>query len=155
MELDTGDAVGRVVAISGVWEPNATAVVKRLLHPGDVFVDLGAHTGYFTLLAADLVGATGHVFAFEPSPERYRELLRNLERNCKTNVSAFERAAGSEDEVATLYDAPRPNTSASTLSIGAVVRPAGGAAAEYRPVTVEVVAAESMLPAECSLEFAS
>ena len=148
MEVDTGDTVGGVVAVSGIWEPNATAVVVRLLRPGDVFVDLGAHTGYYTLLAADLVGTAGHVFAFEPSPARYRELLANLERSGKKNVSAFERAAGSGDGTATLYDAPRPNTSASTLSTGALAFPAVGTAADYRPVTVEVVAAESMLPAD-------
>ena len=146
MEVDTGDALGQVVAVSGVWEPNLTAVVERLLRPGDVFVDLGAHVGYYTILAADLVGTDGHVFAFEPSPTRYRELVANVQRSARTNVSAFERAAGSGDGTATLYDAPRPNTGASTLSTGAFAHPVVGRAEDFRPVTVEVVAAESVLP---------
>lgn len=146
MEVDTGDAVGRVVAVSGIWEPNATAIVRRLLAPGDVFVDIGAHTGYYTLLAADIVGAAGHVYAFEPSPARYRELLANLSRSTATNVSAFDVGAGAADGTATLYEAPRPNTSASTLSAGALARPAVATRDEFRPVAVKVVAAESVLP---------
>ena len=146
MEVDTGDALGRVIAVSGIWEPNATAIVRRVLAPGDVFVDLGAHTGYYTLLAAHIVGADGHVFAFEPSPARYRELLANLSRSTATNVSAFDVGAGSGDGTATLYEAPRPNTSASTLSAGALARPAVATRDEFRPVTVKVVAAESLLP---------
>lgn len=147
MEVDTGDAIGQVIAVSGTWEPNVTAVVERLLRPGDVFVDLGAHTGYYTLLAADLVGADGHVFAFEPSPARYAELVANVTRSSRTNVTAFERAAGSGDGTATLYDAPRANTGAATLSTNALAHPVVGTAAEYRPVAVDVVAAESVLPA--------
>ncbi len=146
MEVDTGDLVGRVVAVSGIWEPNATAVIARLVAPGDVFIDLGAHTGYYTLVASHLVGADGHVFAFEPSPARYRDLLANLVRNATTNASAFELAAGACEGTATLYDAPRPNTSASTLSTGALACPAVATAADYQPVTVRVVAAESLLP---------
>ena len=146
MEVDTGDVVGRVIAVSGTWEPNATAIVRRLLAPGDVFVDLGAHTGYYTLLAAHIVGAEGHVFAFEPSPARYRELLANLSRSTVTNVSAFDVGAGSGATTATLYEAPRPNTGASTLTSGALARPAVATSTEYRPVAVRVVAAESLLP---------
>ena len=148
MEVDTGDAVGRVVAVSGIWEPNATAIVRRVLAPGDVFVDLGAHTGYYTLLASHIVGAEGHVFAFEPSPARYLELLANLSRSTMRNVSAFSVAAGSGDGTATLYEAPRPNTSASTLSAGALARPAVATRDEFRPVEVMVAAADSLLPTD-------
>jgi hypothetical protein len=56
MRVDTTDAVGRVLAISGVWEPSVTAAFKDSLAPGDVCVDAGAHIGYFTLLASKLTG---------------------------------------------------------------------------------------------------
>ena len=56
MLVRTDDSVGRVLAISGVWEPNVTAAFNRLLSPGDVCVDVGGHIGYYTLLASRLVG---------------------------------------------------------------------------------------------------
>src|SRR4249919_1281797 len=87
MEVDTGDAVGSVVAVSGVWEPNITAVVRQVVSPGDVCIDVGAHVGYYTLLMSRLVEEHGHVFAFEPSPPRFLELTSNLVRNGSTNVT--------------------------------------------------------------------
>lgn len=144
---DTGDLLGRVIAVSGTWEPNATAVVRRLLAPGDVVVDIGAHVGYYTLLAADAVGPGGRVFALEPSPARYRELLGNVERSGATNVSALDAAAGSREGSATLFEAPRPNTSASTLSAGALADPAVATARDYVPVEVRVTRADEVVPA--------
>ncbi len=50
----------------------------RHLEPGDTFIDVGAHYGYFTLLGAQLVGPTGHVHAFEASPTTYKVLQGNI-----------------------------------------------------------------------------
>ena len=97
MEVDTADAVGSVVAASGIWEPNITAAVRQLLAPGDVCIDVGAHVGYHTLLMSRLVEEHGHVFAFEPSPARFFELTSNLARNGSTNVTALNVAAGTDD----------------------------------------------------------
>ena len=145
MECDTADALGRVVAVSGTWEPNSTAVVRRLLSPGDVAVDVGAHAGYYTLLCADLVGPAGHVYAFEPSPTRYQELRANIERSSVTNVTALDLAAGARDGTAILHEAPRPNTSASTMAPAALDFRAV-ATGDYEPVGVGVVTVDSRVP---------
>src|SRR3990172_3917194 len=42
----------------GTWEPGVTRLFEDLLQPGMVMVDVGAHIGYFTLLAARKVGPT-------------------------------------------------------------------------------------------------
>ena len=78
--VDTRDVVGRVLTASGVWEPHITEAFRTCLAAGDVCVDIGAHVGYYTLLASRLVGPSGRVYAFEPSPGVYRALERNLER---------------------------------------------------------------------------
>lgn len=54
--------------------------LRSVLHRGDVFVDIGAHVGYFAVRAARWVGRTGRVFAFEPHPVNYRMLVRNGRR---------------------------------------------------------------------------
>jgi FkbM family methyltransferase len=76
----------------GVWEPFETSLILRLLRPGAVFVDVGANIGYFSVLAASVVGAQGAVFAFEPDPENFRLLRANAElnglENCITAVEA-------------------------------------------------------------------
>ena len=51
------------------YEPVLTDWVKQILRPGSTFIDIGANSGYFTLLAASLVKSSGRDLAFEPSPE--------------------------------------------------------------------------------------
>lgn len=53
----------------------------RLLKEGSIFVDVGANIGLYSLLAARRVGATGKVYAFEPSYREYRNLLNNIMLN--------------------------------------------------------------------------
>jgi FkbM family methyltransferase len=115
LRVDTADQIGRVLAISGVWEPNVTAAFTRALGAGDVCVDIGAHIGYFTLLASRLVGPAGHVYAFEPSPANYEALRANLSRNRVENVTAQRVAVGQTVEQALLRDAPGTNTGRATL----------------------------------------
>jgi FkbM family methyltransferase len=63
------------------FEPGLAAFVAGWLRPGDTFVDAGANHGFFSLLAATLVGPGGHVYAFEPHPEARERLERHLIEN--------------------------------------------------------------------------
>jgi len=69
--------VSRRIREEGIWEPFETSLVLDLLAPGDVFVDVGANIGYFSVLAASRVGSEGAVFAFEPDPDNFRLLEAN------------------------------------------------------------------------------
>lgn len=90
---DTTDILEQYVYFFGVWEPNLTAWLTRRLSEGDVFVDVGANVGYYSLLASQLVGATGAVVAVEASPSIFARLTRNLVRNRSNNVRAINVAA--------------------------------------------------------------
>jgi FkbM family methyltransferase len=70
------------------WERQQTLLFESLLTEGMVFVDVGAHIGYYTLLAARRVGASGKVYAFEPAPDNFRVLTRNIAQNDFTNALA-------------------------------------------------------------------
>jgi FkbM family methyltransferase len=78
--------------ISGGWEELTTGVFKEVVKEGDVVVDLGANIGYYTLLAARLVGKKGKVYAFEPEPLNHGLLLKNIELNGYDNVIAVPKA---------------------------------------------------------------
>lgn len=115
MVVDTGDLIGSELAISGTWEPHVTAAFRELLSREDVCVDVGANIGYFTLLASQLVGPSGRVYAFEPLPSVYAMLRSNLELNSVTNVTALCVAAGDTDGRAHLYVAPSGHSSIRPL----------------------------------------
>jgi hypothetical protein len=60
-------------------ERDVCSTIVRLVRPGSVCLDLGAHIGYMTLLMAKLVGEQGRVFAFEAMPENASLLRNNVE----------------------------------------------------------------------------
>jgi FkbM family methyltransferase len=77
----------------GRWEPDEAAWLRAVLTPGATVVDCGANIGYFSLLAAGIVGAAGRVIALEPEPANLRLLRANLWRNGADNVTVVPAAA--------------------------------------------------------------
>jgi FkbM family methyltransferase len=73
----------------GFYEQGTMHVIASCLRPGDVFVDAGASVGQMTFHAARCVGATGRVFAFEPAPERFDDLVAGIAVNRLDNVRPF------------------------------------------------------------------
>lgn len=95
--------VSAAIAASGVWEPQETRFLLDTLRPGDVFVDVGANIGYFSLLASRRVGSSGAVLAFEPEAANYALLEANCRLNHCDNVRCFQVALGEENAAGTLY----------------------------------------------------
>jgi FkbM family methyltransferase len=62
----------------GFYDYDAMTALTILLEPGQTFIDVGANIGAYSVLAAELVGAEGHVVAVEPSPEQLIFLRQNL-----------------------------------------------------------------------------
>jgi FkbM family methyltransferase len=76
----------------GNLENSVQEAMLRHLGRGDVFYDIGANLGFFSLLGARLVAETGRVFAFEPAPGNAAAIRRNLALNAITNVEVLEQA---------------------------------------------------------------
>jgi FkbM family methyltransferase len=74
------------------FEATEREFVNYFLRPGDVFVDVGANIGVFTLIAASRVGPTGKVIAFEPTSKIYERLLGNVQLNRLCNVDCVRSA---------------------------------------------------------------
>ena len=83
--------------VRGTLEPPVQEAMRRLLAPGDVFYDIGANVGFFTLLGARLVGPHGRVVAFEPVPWCARAVARNIELNDFAHAEIRAEAVGAQD----------------------------------------------------------
>lgn len=81
----------------GTYEREKVALLHRLLGPKSVFVDVGAHAGYFSLVAARTVGQDGAVVAIEPDARNIQRLRDHIALNCLTNVAVHEAAAGASN----------------------------------------------------------
>jgi len=77
---------GAGIRETGSYEPFDTELVKRIIKPGFICVDIGANAGYYSLLFAKLAGASGRVYAFEPEKNNYKMLLENIRSNKYTNI---------------------------------------------------------------------
>jgi FkbM family methyltransferase len=78
--------VSKTLRETGIWEPYETQLLVDALRSGDVFLDVGANLGYYTVLAASLVGSEGKVFAFEPEPANFSLLESSCRHNELTNI---------------------------------------------------------------------
>lgn len=74
----------------GTYEPDQSRIFAEVLKEGQVVYDLGAHIGYYTVLASALVGPSGHVVSFEPLPANLQDLRRHLQMNGCDNVTVIE-----------------------------------------------------------------
>jgi FkbM family methyltransferase len=93
MRLDLDDYTQRRIYY-GCHEPRELALVRKLLRPGDTVLDVGAHVGLFTLLAAATVGPNGQVHAFEPVPANFDALAENVRLNGFSRVDLEQTAVG-------------------------------------------------------------
>jgi FkbM family methyltransferase len=90
----------RIVAVAGPkfqhdrYEPEFFRAFIENLKEGMVVYDVGAHWGYYTLVASRVVGDTGRVIAFEPNHENIQILRRNIQYNNIKNIECLEIAVG-------------------------------------------------------------
>jgi FkbM family methyltransferase len=97
LHLDVGEWTTSEHYFANVtYEPATVRYLQTHLSEGDVFVDVGANSGYFTLIAAGLVGARGRIVAFEPNPAVRERLDLNVVRNAFQDRVDIETCALSD-----------------------------------------------------------
>jgi FkbM family methyltransferase len=79
-ETDLREVIDTAIYLGG-WEPGTLAFLGDVVKPGDVVVEVGANIGAHTLPIAKMAGASGHVYAFEPTVFARTKLLRNIALN--------------------------------------------------------------------------
>ena len=89
--------------VAGRYEPESTKLFEQLAKPGTSVIDIGAHVGYYSLLAARRIGSEGKVFAFEPEPMNYELLTKNAALNGYANIKGVNKAVSDQVGANTLY----------------------------------------------------
>lgn len=104
------------------------------IKPGQVFLDIGAHFGYYTLLASQLVGHAGKVYAIEAAKNTFDILKQNAEG--KSNISAMHMAVSDQAEKVSFYEFPVLYSEYNSMDIKQFEGEAW--IALYKPVRTEV-----------------
>jgi FkbM family methyltransferase len=95
-ECDLRNSLAREVYFTGQYEPQETALIETLIKPGQTFVDVGAHWGYYSLIASQRVGKEGRVISIEADPRLYSTLERNVGENALKQIEPIHVAAAAE-----------------------------------------------------------
>lgn len=99
----------------GEYEAGTLYVLEQLLGEGDIFLDVGANIGFLSIVVARFVGKGGLVYAVEPHPLIFKELLENISLNQAKNIVPLNVALGSGLSEAMLYDNPDINWGSASL----------------------------------------
>jgi FkbM family methyltransferase len=91
---------GAHIAIEATWEPHIVGTIRANLSAGQVFVDVGANVGVMSFNAAQIVGTTGKVIAFEPNDDNVRLFLRGtIENAFESFVTVYRMALSDRNRV--------------------------------------------------------
>jgi FkbM family methyltransferase len=121
IHVNKTDGISWRIYFTGFHERNIGALIKENLKEGDVFVDVGANIGYFTIMAAKVVGQVGRVIAFEASPNTTKLLEKNLNANQLKNVDVRNIAISQEHGKVKIY-----NSGAAHIGQGSILETRGG-----------------------------
>lgn len=109
--VDQNDSqIGRLIIRRKTWEPQVTEAMRSVLKPGQVVLDVGANIGYYTMLAASVVGPQGRVLAVEPFEHNYRLLEMSRDQNGFANIELFKCAAMAKSQSVTFSLGTRFNS---------------------------------------------
>ena len=106
------DFIGGSIIRTREYEPHLSRVFRQHIRPGMQVLDIGANMGYFSLLAASLVGPGGRVYSWEPSSSNVRMLRASQIVNHFSNIEIVQAAAGAQTGLLHYF----PNASNDTVS---------------------------------------
>ncbi|WP_044639887.1 FkbM family methyltransferase [Risungbinella massiliensis] len=113
--VDTRDlSVSPHLILDGYWEDWISRLLLTMIKPEMTFLDIGAHCGYFSLLASYLVGPKGKVHAFEPNPHHHENFLKSKIVNGFSQLELHKVALANEDSDVMLY-IPNNLTASATI----------------------------------------
>ena len=92
-----------VVNAEEEYNPLEMEIIKENVKSGDSVIDVGANLGFFTLPLSRFVGDKGRVFSFEPEPENFRALEKNILINKLQNVTLENLAISNENGTTKLF----------------------------------------------------
>jgi FkbM family methyltransferase len=105
MMLDLTEHMQNQIYWYGYYSLDLVPLFKRVLRPGNVVIDCGANVGELSLVARNVVGEHGQVYAFEPLPSVADRLQMNIDANHFANVELLRKGVGRNAGSAAIYEA--------------------------------------------------
>jgi FkbM family methyltransferase len=114
MQLNPTEHIQQQLFWYGYYEKALGDILKKIIKPGGVFIDIGANIGYFSLLIANNV-PTAKVISFEPARDIFLKLKENISINNIKNITPFNAAIGEMNEEKELFISGADNLGMSSF----------------------------------------
>jgi FkbM family methyltransferase len=115
IKLELDEWIQQQIYLFGHFDEKGINFMKKNLKQGDVFFDIGANIGCYTLIASKITGTSGQVFAFEAIREVYEKLMFNIRLNQMTEIKAENVAIFEKEELLNFYVSSRENIGMSSI----------------------------------------
>lgn len=103
MKLDLDEWIQQHIYFLGYFDPIGIKFIKNQLYEGEIFIDIGANVGAYSLVASRFVGRSGKVIAFEPASKSFLRLTKNISINGLKNIIAERKAVLDKNTRIDLY----------------------------------------------------
>jgi FkbM family methyltransferase len=115
--VDVDEWIQQHIFFFGVYDVAGISFIKQQLKPGDVFLDIGANIGTYSLSASARLSKKhgGRVYAFEPVPRIFEKLKQNIALNGVENIMLNQLAVYSEPSTLELYVSSEENIGMSSI----------------------------------------
>ena len=85
-----------------IVDPPMIQTILECVEENTIYIDVGSHIGYLSIIARQKIGSRGYVYCFEPNPQSYKALVRNVVLNNYSNIFCFNCALAENESVSSL-----------------------------------------------------
>ena len=114
MQVNPSEHIQQQLFWYGYYEKEIGDLIKKILKPDDVFLDIGANIGYFSLLAAIYL-PTANIISFEPVKLVFKQFEENISFNNISNITPINAAVGEKDDMKEIYVSAEDNLGMSSF----------------------------------------
>lgn len=114
----------------GSYEKKQSEIIGKTLKKGEIFFDIGANVGFYSLLAAEIVREEGQVFSFEPLPQNFEYLKKHIAINNYKNIFPYQFAVSEKS---------------GSAFFGEIINPAQGRLVENGTIRVKTIALDDWI----------
>jgi FkbM family methyltransferase len=115
IKLDLDEWIQQHIYFLGYFDPLGIRFIKNQLYEGEIFIDIGANVGAYSLIASRFVGKSGRVIAFEPASKSFLRLMKNISMNGLTNIIPERKAVIDRNTKIDLYISRNQNLGMSSI----------------------------------------
>lgn len=134
LEISFRDWTEDMIYFLGTYEVFCTEVIGRHINEGDICFDVGANIGWYSTLFQKLCGEAGEVHSFEPVPQTFAELKKNVSLNdSRSNFFLNDFGLGDEEKQLSIHYFPELPTGHASLA------PKNNEATETIPVKIRTL----------------